>query len=87
MMQSSSLPAFPALPPPSSLETEVFWFELQPLLLLLTFLAVQLHHVPTPSVVKGGRHSGPAVQVLPARASDDDPLAKERALGADFLVK
>ena len=72
---------------PDHFGAEVPWFHFQQLLLLLTFPAVQLHHVPTPSVVKGGRHSGPAVQVLPARASDDDPLAEERALGADFLVK
>ena len=47
----------------------------------------QLHHVPTPGVIEGGHHSGPAVEVLPARASDNDPLAEERALGADFLVE
>ena len=66
---------------------EVFWLDIEGKLLFLSFPAVQLHHVPAPSVVKGGRHSGPAVQVLPARASDDDPLAEERALGADFLVE
>ena len=37
-------------------------------------------------MVERGRHPGPAVQVLPARARDHHQLAEERALGADFLV-
>ena len=49
--------------------------------------AVQLHHVPATCVVEGGRHSGPAVEVLSACAGDRYSLAEERALGADFLVE
>ena len=66
---------------------EVLWLELQPFLLTLIFTTVQFHHVPTPSVVKGGRYSGSAVQVLPARAGDHHLLSKQRALVANFLVE
>ena len=52
----------------------------------LSSLFVQHHRVATPRVVEGGRHPGLAIQVLPARAGDHHFLAKERALGADFLV-
>ena len=38
-------------------------------------------------MVEGGRHSGPAVEVLSACAGDRYSLAEERTLGADFLVE
>ena len=84
---STSLPALLLPLLPSQHGAEVPWLELQQLLLIFTFTTVQLHHVPTPRVVKGGRHSSPAIQVLPTGAGDHHVLAEERALGADFLVK
>ena len=53
----------------------------------LSSLFVQHHRVATSRVVEGGRHPGLAIQVPPARAGDHHFLAKERALGADFLVE
>ena len=66
---------------------EVLWLsELELFLLVLAFADVQLHHVPPPGVVEGRRDPDLAVQVLPTGACDCHVLAKERALGADFLV-
>ena len=39
-----------------------------------------------PRMVEGGRHPGFAIHVLPACTGDHHFLAKERALGVDFLV-
>ena len=66
---------------------EILWVELELFLLVLPCSRVQLHHVPTPSVVKSGRHSGSAVQVFPACAGDYHPSAEEGTLGSDFLVE
>ena len=49
-------------------------------------MAIQLHCVSILRVVEGGRHPGPAIQVLPASTRDHHPLAEERALGAYELV-
>ena len=38
-------------------------------------------------MVEVGRHPDLAVEVLPARAGDDDALAEERALDADEFVE
>ena len=56
------------------------------LLGLAATLLVQRHHIAALGVVEGGRHPSLAIQVLPACAGDHHFLAKERALGADFLV-
>ena len=50
-------------------------------------LFVQRHHVASPRAVEEGHHPGLAIQGFPVRALDHHPLAKERALSADFLVE
>ena len=63
------------------------WLEvLRPQRCLLASRLIQHHRIATPGVVEGGRHSGLAIQVLPACAGDHHRLAEERALSADFLV-
>ena len=48
---------------------------------------LQPYHVPTQSMVEGGRRACSTVPVLVARAGDHHLLAEEGALGADFLLE